>query len=319
MDDGSASVFCFTPLRGPVSELADRVACPPTHTLLSESVCSAPPLPQGPCPVCPRLEQEFEAFRQAAYWKAMHGRALQREAQLKIENERLQALLRLREQQLFGRKTETSAATAARPATRSARSEAPRLFPPPRRCRRQGPSARPVPLRAVWSALRRFPRYRGFHHPGDRRPGPSPRRSPPPLSTHLLVCRSSRHRHGPVATPADPQEPPGNLDLGGDPPGQISVLPANLSAVGGLGHTWPASVAGHGDRWAEASGADAGTGVHGVGEAEPGADAVARRRDAVAGLRHARREGRLPVVSLGLPFQRGRDLHRGGGAVPRRT
>ena len=48
-----------------------------------------------PRPVCPRLEQEFEAF-QAVYWKAMHGRALQREAQLKVENERLQMLLRSR-------------------------------------------------------------------------------------------------------------------------------------------------------------------------------------------------------------------------------
>ena len=104
MDDGSASVFCFTPLRVPVSELAPVAACPPSHSPSSESVCSAPPLPLGPCPVCPRLEQEFEAFRQAAYWKAMHGRALQREAQLKVENERLQALLRLREQQLFGRR-----------------------------------------------------------------------------------------------------------------------------------------------------------------------------------------------------------------------
>jgi transposase len=41
----------------------------------------------------------------------MHARALDREAQLKEEVERLQALLRLREQQLFGRKTETTAAT----------------------------------------------------------------------------------------------------------------------------------------------------------------------------------------------------------------
>src|SRR5271166_6011259 len=146
MDDGSASVFCFTPLRGPVSELADRVACPPTHTLLSESVCSAPPLPQGPCPVCPRLEQEFEAFRQAAYWKAMHGRALQREAQLKIENERLQALLRLREQQLFGRKTETSAATAP------AASDASHAGTPPRRPRGQQ-RGRPGPKRRDYSHL----------------------------------------------------------------------------------------------------------------------------------------------------------------------
>ena len=105
-------MFCFTPLRVPVSELAPVAACPPSHSPSSESVCSAPPLPLGPCPVCPRLEQEFEAFRQAAYWKAMHGRALRREAQLKVENERLQALLRLREQQLFGRRAETSAATA---------------------------------------------------------------------------------------------------------------------------------------------------------------------------------------------------------------
>ena len=78
MDDGSASVFCFTPLRVPVSELGRLAACPPAHFSSAEPVCSAPPLPQGPCPVCPRLEQEFEPFRQAAYWKAMHRRALDR-------------------------------------------------------------------------------------------------------------------------------------------------------------------------------------------------------------------------------------------------
>ncbi|MBV8087025.1 MAG: IS66 family transposase [Chloroflexi bacterium] len=43
----------------------------------------------------------------------MHQRALQREALLQQENEQLRAQLRLREQQLFGRKTETSAANAA--------------------------------------------------------------------------------------------------------------------------------------------------------------------------------------------------------------
>src|SRR6516225_8849028 len=74
--------------------------------------CSAPPLPDGPCPVCPRLAQEFEPWRQASYWKAMHNRALQREALLKQEVEQLRAQLRLREQQLFGRKAESSAATA---------------------------------------------------------------------------------------------------------------------------------------------------------------------------------------------------------------
>src|SRR5271170_282563 len=111
MDDGSASVFCFTPVRVPVSDLGRLAACPPAQPSLTAPVCSAPPLPQGPCPVCPRLEQEFEPYRLAGYWKAMHARALDREDKLKQEIERLQALLRLREQQLFGRKTETAAAT----------------------------------------------------------------------------------------------------------------------------------------------------------------------------------------------------------------
>jgi len=73
--------------------------------------CSAPPVPDGPCPVCPRLAQEFEPWRQAGYWKAMHDRALQREARLQQEIEQLRAQLRLREQQLFGRKAEAGAAT----------------------------------------------------------------------------------------------------------------------------------------------------------------------------------------------------------------
>src|SRR5438270_9453326 len=73
--------------------------------------CSAPPIPDGPCPVCPRLAQEFEPWRQAAYSKAMLDRAVARETQLKQEVATLQAQLRLREQQLFGRKTETSATT----------------------------------------------------------------------------------------------------------------------------------------------------------------------------------------------------------------
>jgi transposase len=75
--------------------------------------CSAPSIPDGPCPVCPRLAQEFEPWRQASYWKALHDRAVQRETLLKLEIEQLRAQLRLREQQLFGRKAETTAATTS--------------------------------------------------------------------------------------------------------------------------------------------------------------------------------------------------------------
>ena len=84
---------------------------PPSPESLPGPVCSAPSIPQGPCSVCPRLEQEFEPWLPASNWQAMHRRALEREAQLQAEVDRLQALLRRRELQLFGRKTEAAAAT----------------------------------------------------------------------------------------------------------------------------------------------------------------------------------------------------------------
>ena len=68
------------------------------------------------------MAQEFEPWRQAAYWQAMHHRAVQREKLLHEANEQLHARIRSLEQQLFGRKAD-SPATAdglARP-TRSPR------------------------------------------------------------------------------------------------------------------------------------------------------------------------------------------------------
>jgi transposase len=104
------------------------MACVPLATAPS---CSAPPLPEGPCPVCPRLAVEFEPWRQAGYWKAQHQRALEREALLRQENEQLRAQLRLREQQLFGRKTESGAAAIPTTANQTA-------APPRRRGQQRG-------------------------------------------------------------------------------------------------------------------------------------------------------------------------------------
>jgi transposase len=108
--DGSVSVACFTPLRLAVDELhraqdaarASATAAPPS---------GAAPSASGPCPVCPLLEKQLQASREAAYWRAMHRRAVEREAQLKQRLAELEAKLRRREQQLFGRKTETSSST----------------------------------------------------------------------------------------------------------------------------------------------------------------------------------------------------------------
>ena len=85
---------------------ATTIPLPSRHD--DASACSAPPIPQGPCPVCPRLAKQFEPWRQAASWQAMHQRAVEREAQLKEQIARLQAQLRLRQQRLFGRKADST-------------------------------------------------------------------------------------------------------------------------------------------------------------------------------------------------------------------
>jgi transposase len=96
-----------------VASPALRVALP------TATACSAAPLPQGPCPVCPHLAERFEPYRQAAYWKRMHELALARQAELRAENESLRAQLRLREQQLFGTKSEAgTAGSEASPAAK---------------------------------------------------------------------------------------------------------------------------------------------------------------------------------------------------------
>lgn len=82
--------------------------------------CAAAAPDQGPCPICPHLAEQFEPFRRAAYWEAMHCQAKRRQAELEQRIAELEAQLRLREQQLFGTRSEASsqttpAGTATRP------------------------------------------------------------------------------------------------------------------------------------------------------------------------------------------------------------
>src|SRR3954452_20933616 len=106
----------------------------PDAAPVAQPTCSAPPVPQGPCPVCPRLAQEFEPWRQAAYWQVMHQRAVQREKLLQDENEQLQARIRFLEQQLFGRKTDSTTTAEGSPP--------PDRIPRPRGQRRGKPGPR---------------------------------------------------------------------------------------------------------------------------------------------------------------------------------
>jgi transposase len=117
---------------------ARRVALP------SAAACTAPALPEGPCPVCPRLAEQFEPYRQAACWKRMHELALLREAELRAELDSLRAQLRLREQQLFGAKTESHPSPSeaqTKPKTQRPRGQQPGKPAPARRDHSHLPTA----------------------------------------------------------------------------------------------------------------------------------------------------------------------------------
>ncbi len=133
MDDGSASIFCFTPLRVTVSEWDRRRAAPPATESSLGPVCSAPATPQGPCPVCPsdsstalialvedlrrqvselhakvdRLQREnLELRQQAGYWKSRHRDALDRVSAWEQKVEQLEGQKRQLQADLFGRRSE---------------------------------------------------------------------------------------------------------------------------------------------------------------------------------------------------------------------
>jgi transposase len=133
MDDGSASIFCFTPLRVTVSELDRlRAESPPPGSSLGP-VGSAPAIPQGPSPACPNaslsgplaliedlrrgfdelrarvhhLEREnLELRQQAGYWKSRHRDALDRVTALEQTVQQLEGQKRQLQADLFGRRSE---------------------------------------------------------------------------------------------------------------------------------------------------------------------------------------------------------------------
>jgi transposase len=112
---------------------------------IAESVAdgSASPLPTGPCPVCGRLNREYEWYCKAQYYRGQHQRAVEREARLKAENQQLQAKNRQLQQQVFGRSTEARSVVEA---------VAARTMDRPRRPRGQQ-SGRPSPPKRNYADL----------------------------------------------------------------------------------------------------------------------------------------------------------------------
>ena len=122
LEDSSAAVFCFTPQRVPVNLFSDNALLPSCDSSAAEPLPGAPPcplkspasatgpLPTEPCPVCPRLQANYDAYRELGYYRNAFERACAREQDLKTQNALLQARVRQLEQRLFGRKTETASA-----------------------------------------------------------------------------------------------------------------------------------------------------------------------------------------------------------------
>src|SRR4051795_10097307 len=138
MDDGSASIFCFTPLRVTVSEWDRLRATPPPPESSLGPVGSAPAIPQGPSLVCPSdsssdlialvqdvrrevgelrarvhgLEREnLELRQQVGYWKSRHRDALGRVAASEQKVEQLEGEKRQLQADLFGRRSEVRSGT----------------------------------------------------------------------------------------------------------------------------------------------------------------------------------------------------------------
>jgi transposase len=58
------------------------------------------------CKSCPFHQEYYKALNERGYWKALHNKAKERIAELEKENKELKAKLRMREKQLFGKKSE---------------------------------------------------------------------------------------------------------------------------------------------------------------------------------------------------------------------
>lgn len=167
-----AEVFVGNPLRATLDELDRRraedvarhsAASPAGQpfaaaaTALPTLECSAGKTPEGPCPVCPRLAAEFEPYRQAAYYKSMHQRAVERERLLKEENQQLQARIRYLEQQLYGKKSESAKGSDTVPASPEQAAKTAPAVPPRPRGQQPGKAG---PKRRDYSAL---PSEEEFH------------------------------------------------------------------------------------------------------------------------------------------------------------
>src|SRR3954467_5025419 len=98
----SASVFCFTPLRVPVNSLPGSLPLPVCDSSTEEPLPGVPPpcpltapscyavtLPSEPCPVCPRLQANYDAYRDLGYYRSAFERAKAREQDLERENAHL--------------------------------------------------------------------------------------------------------------------------------------------------------------------------------------------------------------------------------------
>lgn len=92
-------------------DVTPKNGCLPSSQLLSDlnNVVAQHiliPNSSNECQSCPVRQEYYKASAERGYWKALHNKAKERIAELEKENKELKAKLRMREKQLFGKKSE---------------------------------------------------------------------------------------------------------------------------------------------------------------------------------------------------------------------
>ncbi len=83
---------------------SSQVRSDPNNTIADQYILL--PNSRNACNSCPFHQDYYKALTEHGYWKALHEKAKEKIAELEKENKELKAKLRMREKQLFGKKSE---------------------------------------------------------------------------------------------------------------------------------------------------------------------------------------------------------------------
>ena len=242
----------------PSGPICDKTAqCVPTDAIEgSINACrpvdaSAPVGLYGPeaCDDCPLYREISILKSDKAYWRAMHAKAVEREERLKQEKAELEAKLKLREKQLFGRKSEQGSGKSESqkaegegekktqgPATRQPRPRSQGLFQFGRGNRGFALAGKRTDLSDLRTAFRRIRGYRRFRDSRNRGQSLQKNSQAQKICSGVRLRLPSGHCVRASGPESSAQRNFRRFHLGSRAVGQISLHEADESISGRLAH-----------------------------------------------------------------------------------